>query len=202
MKLYKSLAQALKAPDDVLTLKISVDGKLPPELARFPFLKELHLEGNCPDLDETLLHLQKLETLWLRFPNLQDTSLLFRLPRLKNLKLVETRIPRLLLPLGHPSCLLKSLTLKGAGLASLPDEIGTLAQLEELNLSGNQLSVLPPGLGDLKQLKRLNLDQNAFKIFPDLVGSIPSLIHLSIDGNLFSEEEKARIQRNFHLWPL
>jgi hypothetical protein len=28
-----------------------------------------------------------------------------------------------------------------------------------------------------------------------------NLGHLSIDGNLFSEEEKARIQREFHITP-
>ena len=28
-----------------------------------------------------------------------------------------------------------------------------------------------------------------------------TLTHLSIDGNSFDEDEKARIQREFHIWP-
>jgi Leucine-rich repeat (LRR) protein len=68
-----------------------------------------------------------------------------------------------------------------------------------MNLSGNQLSSLPFGFGQLKNLRRLNLDLNQFYKFPNLITSLPSLHHLSIDDNPFSDEEKARIQRVFHL---
>jgi Leucine-rich repeat (LRR) protein len=54
---------------------------------------------------------------------------------------------------------------------------------------------------DLIRLKRLNLDQNQFSLFPDIIGKMSSLSHLSIDGNAFSEDEKARIQRQYHIWP-
>jgi hypothetical protein len=36
-------------------------------------------------------------------------------------------------------------------------------------------------------------------MFPDQIKKMSRLHHLSIDGNHFSEEEKERIQREFHL---
>jgi len=76
-----------------------------------------------------------------------------------------------------------------------------LQALEELQLQGNDLKALPFSFKELKLLKRLNLDQNRFEKFPDQIRSMPKLGHLSIDGNDFSEEEKERIQREFHIWP-
>jgi adenylate cyclase len=74
-------------------------------------------------------------------------------------------------------------------------------KLQEFHLPGNQLSSLPFAFKELHQLRRLNLDSNSFKLFPDLIKSMKTLTHLSIDGNSFDEDEKARIQREFHIWP-
>jgi Leucine-rich repeat (LRR) protein len=202
MKLFKSLSQALKTPQEVGALKLSLTGALPIEIANFPFLKELYLEGVCGNFElptSSLLELRILSVKCDRFSgNIAD---LFRLRHLENLKIIETPIPKFLLPIGSILSPLRSLTIKSCGLEELPEEFGMLNSLSELNLSGNNLKTLPYSFVDLIRLKRLNLDQNQFSLFPDIIGKMSSLSHLSIDGNAFSEDEKARIQRQYHIWP-
>lgn len=203
MKLYKRLNEALKEANDVRALKLTIKSEeLPTELFHFPNLEELYLEGLCTQLPDLSMKWNKLKTLSLKFPHFKDVpSSLFKLPSLMNLKLIQTPLKMLLLPLGHTVAPLKSLTIKECGLKSLPEEIGTLNSLTEMNLSQNELEALPHSFPELAYLKRLNLDHNLFKKFPDQLNRNPALTHLSIDFNNFDNEEKARIQRTFHLWP-
>lgn len=203
MKLYKNLATAHKERQDVQALKISVKGEdFPEELLDFPNLTELYLEGNCSKFPDRAPNWEHLKTLSIKWPLFKgDLSSVFRLPHLSNLKIIETPIKQFLLPLGNTPAPLKSLTIKDSGLVQLPEELSMLWQLEELNLSGNSLKELPKSFVDLRNLKRLNLDSNNFKIFPDEVKRMPKLAHLSIDNNKFDENEKSRIQRDFHIWP-
>ncbi|WP_408096926.1 leucine-rich repeat domain-containing protein [Peredibacter sp. HCB2-198] len=202
MKLYKNLSSASQAREDVTALKISVKGEeFPSELLDFPNLEELYLEGNCKKFPDTGITWEKLKILSIKWPGFTgDLSSLFRLPRLENLKIIETPLKTFLLPLGNAPAPIKSLTIKDCGLKSLPEEMGMLQSLSEANFSGNNLSALPHGLLDLKFLKRLNLDHNQFQIFPDLIKKMPNLSHLSIDHNPFPDDEKDRIQRIFHIW--
>lgn len=203
MKLYKNLTTASKEREEVSALKISIKEEIFPEmLLDFPNLTELYLEGNCKKFPTVSPSWNKLKVLSIKWPHFQgDLSSLFSLPNLENLKIIETPIQTFLLPLGHASAPLKSLTVKDCGLKSLPEEISILTYLNELNLSGNNLSWLPHAFVALRLLKRLNLDSNRFQKFPDFIKNMPALSHLSIDGNEFSEEEKERIQREFHIWP-
>ncbi|WPU63913.1 leucine-rich repeat domain-containing protein [Peredibacter starrii] len=202
MKLYKTLSSATQAREDVTALKISIKGEqFPSELLDFPNLEELYLEGNCKEFPFEGITWERLKVLSIKWPSFTgDLSLLFRLPKLENLKIIDTPLKTFLLPLGHAAAPVKSLTIKDCGFKSLPEEIGMLGSLTEANFSGNNLSALPHGFLDLKLLKRLNLDHNQFKIFPDLIKKMPNLSHLSIDHNPFPEEEKERIQRIFHIW--
>lgn len=202
MKLFKSLSQALKTPQEVGALKITLTGSLPREIGHFPHLKELYLEGVCGELNLPASSLLELKTLSVKCENLSGNFAdLFRLPHLENLKIIETPIQRFLLPIGSSLSPLRSLTIKSCGLEELPEEFGMLSTVSELNLSGNRLKSLPHSFVDFIRLKRLNLDQNQFSIFPDIIKKMSSLSHLSIDGNDFSEDEKARIQREYHIWP-
>jgi Leucine-rich repeat (LRR) protein len=202
MKLYKNLESAQKERQDVEALKISIKGEdFPQNLLNFPNLSELYLEGNCKNFITSVPNWEKLKILSIKWPFFKgDLSLLFSLPALENLKIIDTPIKTFLLPLGYAAAPLRSLTLKDCGLERLPEEISMLGDLQELNLSGNNLSKLPAAIVNLRKLKRLNLDQNKFTTFPDILKFLPSLVHLSIDGNNFSDEEKARIQREFHIW--
>lgn len=202
MKLYRTLASALEDAENVEALKLDIkDGRFPPELFMLNNLKELYLEGNCTDVPKVghpwpLLKLLSIK--WTSFKG--DLSKLIALPTVENLKIIETPQKRVILPIGTALLSLKSLTMKNCSLEFLPQEITIFPELTEINLSGNNLTQLPASFVDLQKLKRLNLDQNQFSAFPDLIKSMPGLSHLSIDGNPFPEDEKARIQREFHIW--
>jgi Leucine-rich repeat (LRR) protein len=200
-KLFKSLSSALANRNQVQALKITVKGEeFPQELLDFPQLKELYLEGPCKKFpsEPNWKHLKILSIKWPEF--LGDLSDIFALPCLENLKIIGTPLKQFLLPLGHAAAPLKSLTIKDCNLERLPEEISMLEGLNEMNLSGNKLTQIPVSFQDLTHLKRLNLDHNSFTHFPDIIKKAPALTHLSIDGNAFSDEEKARIQREYHIW--
>lgn len=203
MKLYKNLQTALKEREDVTAIKIVLkEAKFPTELFDLPNLEEVYLEGECQNFPDKMTSWNKLKVLsikWNQFSG--DLSSVLSLPMLENLKILETPMKMFLLPLGKINAPLKFLTIKSSGLERLPEEISMCTQLQELHLPGNKLSTLPFSFKELQKLKRLNLDHNKFKNFPDQIKTMKNLGHLSIDGNLFSEEEKARIQREFHITP-
>lgn len=202
MKLFKSLAPALKEREGVQALKLTIKkGAFPSELLDFPNIEELYLDGVCESFPATFFGWEKLKILTVKWPSFKgNLTPIFQLPNLVNLKIIETPMSTLLLPLGHARAPLTTLTIKDCGLKSLPHELSILDTLEEMNLSGNKLAELPLTLTELTRLKRLNLDHNSFTHFPDHVRKVPRLQHLSMDGNLFSQEEKERVQRDFHLW--
>jgi Leucine-rich repeat (LRR) protein len=204
MKLYKSLAEATKENKKVQALKVGVKGEeFPQEILNFSHLEELYLEGSCRVFPSVTPEWSALRVLSIKWPCFRgDLSGIFRLPRLENLKIIETPLKSFVLPLGHVPSPLRSLTIKDCGLKDLPPDFPMLGTLNELNLSGNNLTALPETFAELKNMKRLNLDHNQFRILPDIIQKMNSLRHLSIDQNLFSEDEKARIQRLFHIWPL
>lgn len=203
MKLYKNLTAALKEREEVTAIKLSLkDKKFPLELFDLPNLEEAYLEGICENFPDKIQGWDKLKILSIKWGNFTgDLSPVFSLPSLENLKIIETPIKTFLLPLGKINAPLKFVSIKGCGLQKLPEEISMFVNMQEFHLPSNNLSSLPFAFKELNQLKRLNLDSNCFTVFPDLIKSMKTLTHLSIDGNSFDEDEKARIQREFHIWP-
>lgn len=202
MALYKNLSAAQKERELVTGLKLTLKGAtLPPALFDFPQLQELYLEAPAlQDLPPGLSGWSELRVLQLRAPAFRGSLAdLFRLPRLENLKVLETPLHPLRLSIGGTRAPLKFLTLKSCGLTELPLEIGELSTLTELHLPQNELKDLPPSFVDLRLLKRLNLDANELTRFPSVLEKMKGLGHLSIDGNRFSQAEKERIQRQFSL---
>lgn len=183
-------------------LKLNLkESTLPLELFHFPNLKELYLEASClTDFPDTLSAFSELKIFQIKAPQFKGSLVeLFRLPKLENLKALETPLHPLRLSLGGARAPLKSITLKGCELKELPIEFGELSTLEEVFLPQNKLTALPVTFSDLKKLKRLNLDSNQLSKFPEVLSKLPQLKHVSMDNNLFSEEERERIQREFHL---
>lgn len=202
MALYKNLKSALEFRDDCTALKLSVKGPtFPTEVFSFPHLQEIHLEApQLKHFPDGLQMWTKVRIISLRAPSFAGTlAPLFQLPALENLKVLETPLEPLRLPLGHTRAPLRFLTLKECGLKKLPLEFGELITLKELHLPNNKLSDLPGSFVDLINLSWLNLDKNDLGHFPQILGKMPKLKHLSLDGNPFPEEEKERIQRVFHL---
>ena len=203
MKLYKNINSTLKEREEVTAIKLTLkDSHFPSQIFDFPNLEEAYLDGDCSYFPDQLHGWDKLKILSIKWNNFSgDLSRILSLPQLENLKIIDTPMRMFLLPLGKISAPLKFLTIKGAGLEKLPEEISMCTQLQELHLPNNKLTSLPFSFKELSVLKRLNLDQNLFSTFPDQIKSMKSLSHLSIDGNKFSEDEKARIQRDFHISP-
>lgn len=60
-------------------------------------------------------------------------------------------------------------------IGAIPDEIATLAQLEELVVSKCGLTALPDGLAELDHLARIDVSSNPFDALPAVLGRLPSL---------------------------
>jgi Leucine-rich repeat (LRR) protein len=58
------------------------------------------------------------------------------------------------------------LDLRNQNLTALPDNIGSLVNLEILHLENNKLTGLPESIAYCKKLVRIHLDDNAFTVFP------------------------------------
>jgi len=203
MKLYKNLTTALKERDEVQAIKLSLKSKKSPqEIFDFPNLEEAYLDGECESFPDHIPGWGKLKILSIKWGSFSgDLSAVFSLPSLENLKIIETPIKMFLLPLGKINAPIKFLSIKSCGLQKLPEEISMLVEVQEMHLPGNALSGLPFAFKELSTLKRLNLDNNSFQKFPDQIKQMKNLAHLSIDSNEFDEAEKARIQREFFIWP-
>ncbi|XP_039173677.1 probable LRR receptor-like serine/threonine-protein kinase At3g47570 [Eucalyptus grandis] len=69
----------------------------------------------------------------------------------------------------------------------IPEEIGSLINLEDLFMNRNQLSgVIPSNLGNLQILKRLQLNYSNLKgTIPSSLGNLTKLIQLDLSGNDF-----------------
>jgi len=202
MKLYKAIPKQPDEIREVQALKINIkEANFPEELLLIHQLKELYLEGVCEEFAPKIPFWEKLQTLSLKWPQFKgDLGFLYSLPELSNLKIIDTPLKRLRFPLGHSASPIKFLTLKNCHLSEIPQEISILENICELNLSGNNLRELPESFSLLKNLKRLNLDQNHFSLYPKVLTTMPHLSHVSLDGNPFPDEEKERIQREYHLW--
>ena len=81
----------------------------------------------------------------------------------------------------------RDLDLGELGLTEVPEEIGSLTQLQRLNLSQNNLTELPESIGSLNQLQRLYLYQNILIELPRSIGSLTQLQTLNVYQNRLVE---------------
>ena len=93
---------------------------------------------------------------------------------------------------------LKKLRLNG--IASLPDSIGNLQQLESLEIDESRnLSTLPDSIGKLSQLTTLSIGHTAIEQLPETIGNLSNLRYLTIMGNDQLAALPASIGRLEHL---
>ncbi len=202
MGLYKNLKDALLVPNDVTTLKLKITkGKIPEELFCFSYLEELFLEGSGKLASPAHFEgFENLRRITLKGFDLSEIiQRLWEIPELENIKIIDGKLTRLLLPLANYPAL-KFLTIKNTELEEIPMEISQLVNLQELTIIESPINKLPVGILDLKDLKRLNLDNNQLSTLPDWLKKHSSLKALSLDNNPLSEDEKDRLQREFNLW--
>ncbi|MDA3958776.1 leucine-rich repeat domain-containing protein [Oceanispirochaeta sp.] len=87
-------------------------------------------------------------------------------------------------PPGLIHCpVLKSLTIRNAGLVELPIEILKIRRLKGLDVSSNKIKLIPPGIGSLRQLVYFNASGNDLKTLPPQLGGLRKLQILNLSGN-------------------
>jgi len=65
----------------------------------------------------------------------------------------------------------------------LPEELGSLSNLQQLSISQNSLLSLPKSVGDLRNMSILNVSDNKLKELPESIGGCNSLEELRANGN-------------------
>ncbi|WP_224365048.1 leucine-rich repeat domain-containing protein [Hyalangium versicolor] len=77
----------------------------------------------------------------------------------------------------------KSLSLAGKDLTSLPEELFLFRRLEKLDLTHNRLRTLPEELGLLTELRELHLRGNGLQTLPESIGALTKLRFLNLEAN-------------------
>jgi internalin A len=72
------------------------------------------------------------------------------------------------------------LNLSGMNLCELPQEIGSLTNLNSLDISSNQLTVLPESIGNLTNLTSFYLRYNKLIALPESIGNLTNLTYLNL----------------------
>jgi len=159
--------------------------QLPPVVSAFTHLNQLSLDHN-PDLDLPASLLQ-LAALPLHFLNLQHNQLRavpVEISMVKSLRDVNLS-HNTLLPTADLSPLaqlpdLHSLWIQHNELSQLPQNLGSLVQLQKLYLEHNQLAQLPEELIQLEKLMVLHAGHNTFTKLPPVLTRMPFLFLLHI----------------------
>ena len=76
-----------------------------------------------------------------------------------------------------------SLSIRHAGLSTLPRSLRQRTGLKQLDVTGNELDGLPPWLTELTELESLYLDGNALRELPSWIGDFHALRELHVDRN-------------------
>ncbi|XP_017883723.1 leucine-rich repeat-containing protein 40-like [Ceratina calcarata] len=137
--------------------------ELPPDLTNMRALQKLDASNNQLEELPPMGDLRKVETVMLQsnqlttFPDMSGCTLL------RVLYLADNKIPEL-----DMSCLegvgqLKSLTLGGNRIETIPEEIIKLVSLEIFDLSHNKINLIPSEIGVLPNLKQFVIDGNNVK---------------------------------------
>ena len=202
----RSLEEAASRREDVqkLVLNGSTLQAIPSELASMPRLETLHLRDakladfsglaslrglveldlsgikltQAPDELEALPHLAHLYLTGCGLTNFPTSVSAAK--ELVYLNLDRNQIHALpdQLPTG-----LRWLRLNGNGLSSLPEAVGSLADLRRIYLNDNMLSSLPDSFALLGALEDVSLANNRLEAFPTALLSLTSLRNLDLRGN-------------------
>lgn len=83
------------------------------------------------------------------------------------------------------------------GIPRLPEDFGSLVNLQNLELRENDLESLPVSFRDLRNLVRLDLGHNLFKVLSPIIGQLSNLEELWLDKNELRQlpEEISALQR-------
>lgn len=214
-KIFKSLEEALKKPDEVIVLDLGDKklSQLPESIRKFTHLQKIMLYENklqqLPEWIGEFVHLQ-----WIDVYSNQLTALPQSLAKLKHLYYLDIGDNRLK---DIPSVVfeiegLRHLYLYGNQLKAIPPDITRLQSLEHLRLGrgfkfwfgGNRLRHLPDNFGELTQLQELYLPDNALRQLPPSFTQLNRLRFLDLGHNRFrqipAETQTLDSLRYLYLW--
>ncbi|XP_059077078.1 LRR receptor-like serine/threonine-protein kinase RGI5 [Cryptomeria japonica] len=141
-------------------------GAIPPQVGRFPHLRELSLDNNylTGDIPPQFGQLSYLRQLWLYTNQLQGTipPALSACRSLYDLELSSNQLHGSIPPELSLLTSLKYLSLAFNGITgTIPSSLGNISTLVQLELGGNNLSgTIPSYLGNLSNLDYLSLAEN------------------------------------------
>lgn len=185
---------------------------LPDDFGRLSKLETLWLTGDYRALPESFSSLVRLSDLWILYGSgLSSIPASFgNLTELRKLRLV-VRIPELPFNVSGFANLknfalhgfldylpenigtltnLETLGVSHVKLKAIPESIGQLKKLWSLNLSGNEITEIPASIADMSSLRDLYLGRNKITKFPRTMDRLSGTLRdLQINGNPYPEEE-------------
>jgi|GEM_PF-2153950 len=192
-KIYGNIDTALFYKDSVISIELKGYRKLPRELFKFNYLKELTLE-NCPNLDlkstfKKLKQIERLETLNLFELGIKEyPDNLGELLNLKELWLSADSIsvlPSSIINLSNLNVLIIT-ECPMINLEILFNQSVSLGKLRELDLSENELENIPFNISQLNQLTDLWFENNKLLSIPAGIKSMHNLNYLTLFDNEIS----------------
>ncbi|KAK7084742.1 Leucine-rich repeat-containing protein 58 [Halocaridina rubra] len=159
---------------------------LPFEVAKYSKLKSLDLSNNSlTHINDFLLQLPELQSLYLKNNSLGDDSLPKDLPILTRLRELNisgnsfTRIPNQMYEMNN----LRYLYLGNNQITEIYPEVKAMQGLYVLHLGGNLLETVPHELGELQQLQALVLCENRLQSLPRSIANLTRLKSLLLHKN-------------------
>ncbi|VAH88096.1 unnamed protein product [Triticum turgidum subsp. durum] len=89
-------------------------------------------------------------------------------------------VPQEVLQVGNS---LRTLDLTNNKIVEVPQEVGTIVNMQRLVLAGNLIENIPANIGYLRNLKILTLDRNRITVLPEELGSLSNLQQLTVSQN-------------------
>jgi Leucine-rich repeat (LRR) protein len=192
-KIYNSLEDALKDPDNVYLINLGYFelSYLPKDIVKLKKVQYLSFEGNeLKNLSDDLLKLENLQYIDLSYnPKLdivQTFKLLSKLPNLISVRLAGNGIGKLPAELGKLTKL-EILDIQDNSLSRLPRDLFTLKSLRILNIANNHLFEVPREISNLSSLQNLNLSMNRLTKLPMEFSGLANLEELDLSFNRISK---------------
>jgi len=174
--------------------------EIPDEICELTKLKDLRINSNTiAEVNPRILCLNNLQHLDLSNNDIKQLpTSIGDLYQVEEMYVNNNKLENLPPEIAKMSSL-KELNASNNNITTLPKEIGKLEKLEKIDLSHNQLTVLPDEITELDNLQEINIESNQLKTLPAEMEQMPELKYVEFENNEFSEEEKARIEKEFDL---